>query len=332
MPGRSGPLGIRPPHRKVHRVPWNLPPNRGRNHAHRLRSPRPSGRRERVSVFLALRAGRRSQPAAGGLRRAGPGTRIEAGGREEAPRVLSSDPSRGRVEDHPAGTLDVGHPDGVICDRILPLNRGRYHTPRIVVAWQDYLYPALGPTRAAMALEAIPQAVWFFLPAFVANPMAVVFGGGTPIDFGRTLRDGERLFGDGKTWRGLVGGTFSGAFLGFFLSVPFNLGAPNSPWSFGPYGVAFAASAVLGFGALLGDLAGAFLKRRMHKPRGAKAPVLDQYDFVVGALLLSLTNPGWSVPRFFSGDALLGLVAIILITPALHRAVNVIGFRIGQKL
>ena len=182
-----------------------------------------------------------------------------------------------------------------------------------------------------MVLEAIPQAVWFFLPAFVANPMAVVFGGGTPIDFGRVLRDGERLFGDGKTWRGLVGGTLSGAFLGFLLSVPFNLVAPNSLWSFGSYGVAFGASAVLAFGALLGDLAGAFLKRRMHKPRGAKAPVLDQYDFVVGGLLLSLAIPAWSILRFFSGDALLGLLAIILITPALHRAVNVIGYRIGQK-
>src|SRR2546427_2286511 len=53
-----------------------------------------------------------------------------------------------------------------------------------------------------MALEAIPQALWFFLPAFVANPMAVVFGGGPPIDFGRTLGGRERLFGDGKTWRG----------------------------------------------------------------------------------------------------------------------------------
>src|SRR6266571_3636634 len=148
-----------------------------------------------------------------------------------------------------------------------------------------------------MALEAIPQALWFFLPAFVANPMAVVFGGGTPIDFGRTLGDHERLFGDGKTWRGLVGGTLSGAFLGLLLTVPFNLFAPTSTWSFGSVGAAFGASAVLAF----------------------------------GALLLSLTIPGWSVPRFFSGDALLGLVAIILITPALHRAVNVIGFRIGQK-
>src|SRR3989441_1797214 len=209
MPGRSGPLGIRPPHRKVHRVPWNLPPNRGRNHAHRLRSPRPSGRRERVSVFLALRAGRRSQPAAGGLRRAGPGTRIEAAGREEAPRVLSSDPSRSRVEDHPAGTL-VGHPDGVMCDRILPLNRGRYHTPRIVVAWQDYLYPALGPTRAAMALEAIPQAVWFFLPAFVANPMAVVFGGGPPHRLRPTPRGGAGALCGGEDLGGPPGGVLFG--------------------------------------------------------------------------------------------------------------------------
>jgi len=196
---------------------------------------------------------------------------------------------------------------------------------------RDYLYPGHDRTPAAMALEAIPQALWFFLPAFVANPMAVVFGGGRPIDFSRTLRDGQRLFGDGKTWRGLVGGTLSGAFLGLLLTVPFNLFAPNSTWSFGSDGLAFAASGVLAFGALLGDLAGAFLKRRMHKPRGAKAPVLDQYDFVVGALLMSLTIYEWSVPRFFSGDAFLGLLAIILITPALHRAVNVIGFRIGQK-
>ncbi len=179
-----------------------------------------------------------------------------------------------------------------------------------------------------MALEAVPQALWFFLPAFVANPMAVVFGGGAPVDFGRVLRDGERLFGDGKTWRGLVGGTVAGALLGFLLSWPFD---PSSRWSFGSPPEAFAISAVLALGALLGDLGGAFVKRRMHKPRGAKAPGLDQYDFVVGGLLLSLAIPAWSVPRFFSDDALLGLFAIILITPALHRAANLVGYRIGKK-
>ncbi len=190
-----------------------------------------------------------------------------------------------------------------------------------------------------MALEAIPQALWFFLPAFVANPSAVLWGGGTPMDFGRTLRDGERLLGDGKTWRGLIGGTLSGALLGLLLFLPFGLAAPASTWSFGlpatdPAAAAlqaFAASAVLALGALLGDVVGAFLKRRMHKPRGAKAPGLDQYDFVVGGLLLSLVVSGWSVPRFFSGDAWYGFLAIILITPALHRGVNILGYKIGKK-
>src|SRR3989449_7533318 len=87
-----------------------------------------------------------------------------------------------------------------------------------------------------MALEAIPQALWFFLPAFVANPMAVVFGGGTPIDFGRILGDRERLFGDGKTWRGPAGGTLFGAVLGLLFTPPVHLLAPKFPWLFGPGG------------------------------------------------------------------------------------------------
>src|SRR2546430_16080784 len=71
-----------------------------------------------------------------------------------------------------------------------------------------------------MALEAIPQALWFFVPAFVANPMAVVFGGGAPIDFGRILGGRERLFGDGKTGRGPAGAARSGGVSGVLLSPP----------------------------------------------------------------------------------------------------------------
>ena len=187
------------------------------------------------------------------------------------------------------------------------------------------------PLRRAMALDAIPQALWFFLPAYAANPMAVVFGGGRPVDLGRTLRDGERLFGDGKTWRGLAGGVASGAILGLVLSLLVGLPDPASTWSFGPPAEALLASAVLALGALLGDLWGAFIKRRLHQPRGAKAVGLDQYDFVVGALAASAFLPLWSRPKFFEGDGLLGLLAIILITPVLHRAVNVLGYRMGRK-
>src|SRR2546430_9933407 len=101
--------------------------------------------------------------------------------------------------------------------------------------------------------------------------MAVVFGGGTPIDFGRKLADGERIFGDGKTWRGLAGGTLSGAVLGLLLSLPFNVLASNSSWSFGSPAMAFRASAVLALGALLRELPGAFGKPPMDPPPWGQA-------------------------------------------------------------
>lgn len=182
-----------------------------------------------------------------------------------------------------------------------------------------------------MVLEAVLQALWFFLPAYVANPMAVVFGGGTPIDFGRALRDGERLFGDGKTWRGLAGGVASGIVLGLLLEGFVTFLAPGSRWSFDSWPMAFQMSAMLASGALLGDLWGAYVKRRLRKPRGAKVSGLDQYDFVVGALGMAALVPSWADLRFFRGDGLFGLLAIILITPALHRAVNILGYRLGRK-
>src|SRR5439155_20883889 len=94
-----------------------------------------------------------------------------------------------------------------------------------------YLYPGFVRSATPVALEAIPQALWFFLPAFVANPFAVVSGGGWPIDGGRRLSDGERLFGAGRTWRGLVGGRASGSYLVLFLSSPLHVLGLSSLWS-----------------------------------------------------------------------------------------------------
>ncbi|MCD6461852.1 MAG: CDP-archaeol synthase [Thermoplasmata archaeon] len=39
--------------------------------------------------------------------------------------------------------------------------------------------------------------VWFFMPAYVANPAAVLLGGGPPVDMGRCMSDGRRVPGDG---------------------------------------------------------------------------------------------------------------------------------------
>lgn len=182
-----------------------------------------------------------------------------------------------------------------------------------------------------MAVAEALLGVWFFLPAYLANPMAALLGGGTPIDFGRSLRDGHRVFGDGKTWRGLAGGIVAGIVIGLLLHLAGSAVLPAL--SFGAtLGAATTAIVLLAAGALLGDLAGAFVKRRLGKPRGAPVLGLDQYDFVAGAFALLLVfDRDWWLPRYWYGDAIFGLVLVIVITPLLHRAVNILGYRMGTK-
>jgi CDP-2,3-bis-(O-geranylgeranyl)-sn-glycerol synthase len=174
-------------------------------------------------------------------------------------------------------------------------------------------------------------AFWFFLPAYVANPAAVLVGGGTPVDFGVTLRDKRRLFGDGKTWRGFIGGGLIGVALGTIMWAS-TLLYPGTPFSYGPFPVSLGIVVALSFGALLGDLLGSFLKRRWGTDRGGKVPVLDQYDFVIGAFLVTgLAFPAWVAGHYILGQAALGLALIIIVTPPLHRAINLLGYRMGKK-
>jgi len=177
---------------------------------------------------------------------------------------------------------------------------------------------------------ALLQAFWFFLPAYVANPAAVLFGGGRPVDGGRVLADGHRLLGDGKTWRGFAGGVFVGIAVGLLQWGIALAVEPELAWGSFPGGLVplFA----LAFGALLGDLLGAYVKRRMGRPRGANMPGLDWYDFYLGAfVLLVLADYGFFRTHYVLGDAILGLLLVTVITPLLHRAVNILGFRLGKK-
>lgn len=177
---------------------------------------------------------------------------------------------------------------------------------------------------------ALLQSFWFFLPAYVANPAAVLFGGGRPVDGGRVLADGQRLLGDGKTWRGFGGGVSMGILVGFAQWGVALAVEPELAWGGFPGGV--VPIVALAFGALLGDMLGAYLKRRMGRPHGANTPGLDWYDFYLGAfVLLILADYGFFLAHFVRGDAIFGLVLVTVITPLLHRAVNILGFRLGKK-
>lgn len=188
----------------------------------------------------------------------------------------------------------------------------------------------------------ILYALWLFLPAYLANMAPVFVGGPPPIDGGRVWRDGKRILGDGKTWRGL----FLAPLVGAMATLAFNWIALNTAWGrefgfsdFGPgYGVAFVMAYFLGWGALVGDATESFFKRRLGKERGAPWIGFDQLDFVAGAFLVGLgvaalldvagvTSGNWMLARWTWVEVL----AIVVLTPLLHVTVNIIGYKIGKK-
>lgn len=174
-------------------------------------------------------------------------------------------------------------------------------------------------------LEVVVAAIWFMLPAYIPNNVAVLVGGGPPIDGGRTL-GGARLLGDGKTWRGLFGGTAAG----IVVAVGLNAVEPSASSALDTDLPSFSTVAMvsLPLGALLGDIGASFLKRRLGAERGAAVPGLDQFDLVVGSLALTaLLAWGWLTATLTWWM----LVAILVVTPLLHVATNVIAYAIGVK-
>ena len=174
-------------------------------------------------------------------------------------------------------------------------------------------------------LGVVVTAVWAMLPAYVPNNAAVLAGGGKPIDGGRKLGD-RRILGDGKTRRGTVVGTAAGLGLALLLSAI----APTVSDLVGTQLPTFPIVAGLGlaFGAMLGDIAASFLKRRTGRERGAAFPGLDQLDFVVGALAcVWVLAPAWTEATF----TLPVLLVVLVLTPLLHILTNVGAYAVGLK-
>jgi CDP-2,3-bis-(O-geranylgeranyl)-sn-glycerol synthase len=213
----------------------------------------------------------------------------------------------------------------------------------------------------------------FIMPAYLTNAGMLIWGAGggdhgkVPMDFGKNFKDGRRLFGDGKTWRGFFGGTLgfgipialfihaifffawptvinsaqrfmtTGSVYKFYENNPANLfrdlavfllNDPNAVnansatwavwWNLLPRVVLNA------FGAAFGDLIAAFLKRRVNIPRGQPFWIVDQLDFLCGALLFS----GWWVFPYMTFHVYL---LLLVITPTITVVANNISYWTGHK-
>lgn len=195
----------------------------------------------------------------------------------------------------------------------------------------------------------VVQALWLFLPAYMAN-MAPIFAmrlfpnWKARIDGGRAGHDGRPLFGEGKTWRGLLAGTLAGGASAWAQSnvrhTGYDLtdfghtdaGGPSAPILLGMS---------IGLGALLGDLVKSYFKRRTGRAGGKPWVPFDQLDFVVGGSVLAalastaLVAMGAVSTDWFSQE-LLGsnwprLLVLFVLTPGLHFLVNVIGYKMKLK-
>ncbi|NWF96142.1 MAG: CDP-2,3-bis-(O-geranylgeranyl)-sn-glycerol synthase [Candidatus Thorarchaeota archaeon] len=178
-------------------------------------------------------------------------------------------------------------------------------------------------------IATVELALWFGLPAWIANSTPVVFGGGRPIDGGKLFRDGRRILGDGKTIRGLFAGVFFGTLTGLVQSflVPCILPVLDDYITVTGeilyvLDMNWAVALLLSVGAMLGDLVGSFLKRRIGLVSGGPSPVLDQLGFILIALIV--VYPLKQVQPVY-------VLALLLLTLFTHWVSNALGYLLGLK-
>ena len=148
----------------------------------------------------------------------------------------------------------------------------------------------------------------FIGPLYVANAAPLLLGGGRPLDAGRNFWDGERIFGAHKTVRGFFAGILGGSLTGL-AETPVDTRL-------------LLGGFMIGLGTVLGDLLGAFVKRRVRIKPGGSLPIVDQLDFVFGGLLLGqLVFPlSW-----------ISILIVVVVTPPIHLGTNYGAYLLGIK-
>ncbi|MHA1490132.1 MAG: CDP-2,3-bis-(O-geranylgeranyl)-sn-glycerol synthase [Promethearchaeota archaeon] len=199
----------------------------------------------------------------------------------------------------------------------------------------------------------------FIVPGYIANAGMVIVGGGKPIDGGKMWKDGRRIFGDHKTWRGLIKGPLFigipisiGIFLIFLILWPSIMEIQVAAAEMGQYkiypdliiyeyyfiGGPFPLGFLLlivriilcSYGAAVGDLIGSFLKRRFNIESGAPFWVVDQLDFVIFAIFFT-SIPTFVFPTLFWVPDVNILIFLIILTPSVSIIANAIAYIIGIK-
>ncbi len=147
-------------------------------------------------------------------------------------------------------------------------------------------------------IELILKAIYFFLPAFIANSVPVYAhhfnwlpNFAKPIDFGKKINK-KRILGDNKTFRGFIIGIISSFLVGILQFTLFNnfqfikdISLTNN-YQYLFFSISLAV--FQGFGALVGDSIKSFIKRQFDIAPGKPWIGPDQIDYIIGGIIFSL--------------------------------------------
>lgn len=174
---------------------------------------------------------------------------------------------------------------------------------------------------------------YFFLPALISNMMASLTRKigflnflNIPVDFGKKIK-GNIIFGQSKTWRGLIFGPIFGFFVVFlqWFLYKYNFFQKISLINFREINI-FLFAFLMCFGALIGDLIFSFFKRRRNIPPGHPWIPFDQLDFVIGSFLFLTPYLNF---KLHLNITILHWVLILIISFLLHVITNNVGYYLG---
>jgi CDP-2,3-bis-(O-geranylgeranyl)-sn-glycerol synthase len=160
-------------------------------------------------------------------------------------------------------------------------------------------------------LEVIEAAFYYFLIGFIKMtpliltnlspvPMAKALPKlNYPVDFGKKLPDGKRLFGSHKTWRGVFTMLIVGLITGYLILGSLRLGL------------------LVGLGVIVGDLVTSVIKRRVNLKPGASFEPWDSEILVASGIIFT-----WGLFTWYE------IIGILLLAPLLYKAFNYLGYKL----